>query len=121
MTIGKRRTKTILAIGGLVIALFIVGLITTMTGGSGVSALDALLKSTANGRIVDVDGSIGVETVDDIHYVWEGNDLTIYFGNITMDFKEKELQNQGILTKLEMIGLSLDGKTLKYYGEVVQY
>ena len=115
----KQTFKTIVSIGVLIIGLLLFILIKDMTGNDSVRTLEMLQTYLVGGRIYDADGSIGVSDVYDVHYRWDGDDITIYFGNNVMTFSGEELKDNNILGMLNNINLEIEGKTLYYEGQEV--
>lgn len=115
----KRIRKTVIACVLLLCCIVLYSAILDRTKETGVDALDALLKNTVNGRIVDVDGSIGVKNEGDIFWEKDDDSVTIHFGNVDMDFSKDTFLSENIQSKLNQIDIEYSNGKLYYQGKEI--
>ena len=110
-------------IGGLVLVVALIGFLvaSTIQDDQNLKVLDQLSTYTLNGRIMDVDQTIGVETYHDIYYDYDkkGN-MTLYFGNVEIKLTAEQLKDPTVIDKMDKIGLTMKGSKLYYLGDEIE-
>lgn len=119
----KNKNTMRACVGGLVLIIALIGFLvaSTIQDDQNLKVLDQLGTYTLNGRIMDVDQTIGVETYHDIYYDYDkkGN-MTLYFGNVEIDLTAEQLKDPTVISKMDKIGLTMKGSKLYYLGDEIE-